>query len=69
MESGGLDEGRRSDEVEGWRVEAWMRADARMGLRDIIARLPSPISDHPAGHRVPMMACVASRTSQREESI
>ena len=43
-----------SSHVEGWRVEAWLRADARMHVSDITARLPVKWARNPAGQRVPM---------------
>ena len=43
-----------SSDVEGWRVEAWMRSDLRMKMPDIIARIPVHWTDNAAGHGVPM---------------
>ena len=40
-----------SSAVEGWRVEAWMRSDSRMGMTDIVARIPVVSATGPGGHQ------------------
>lgn len=43
-----------SSMVEGWRLEAWKRADNRMKMSDIVARVPVDLTVDPKGHRTRM---------------